>query len=174
MPVMPNLSTLATASIAVWWAAVITARRKTAPRAAAASPKPAPARTIPLTHEPSPLSFAEWFAVWPDPTPPAESKLDKWNTAPADSVKPLNEASAEDRAEVRDRICGHRGRRYFHDRPGHLEVPPMTQLWTIYNRHPDPYLAIRSGDDSGRPGDRVMTSDLPALRHRLAQVGLSR
>ena len=47
-------------------------------------------------------------------------------------------------------------------------------LWTIYNRHPDPYLAIRSGDDSGRPGDRVMTSDLPALRHRLAQVGLSR
>ena len=51
----------------------------------------------------------------------------------------------------------------------------MTQLWTIYNRHPDPYLAIRSGDDDERPGDRVMTSsDLPALRHRLARLGLSR
>jgi hypothetical protein len=58
--------------------------------------------------------------------------------------------------------------------PSDLEVKTMT-LWTIYNRHPDPYLAIRSGDDDERPGDRVMTSsDLPALRHRLARLGLSR
>jgi hypothetical protein len=63
MPVMPNLSTLATVSIAVWWAAVITAERKTAPLAVAANPKPAPARAIPLTREPSPLSFGERFAA---------------------------------------------------------------------------------------------------------------
>jgi hypothetical protein len=85
MLVMPNLSTLAT-SIAVWWAAVITAivvgsERKTAPLAVAANPKPAPARTIPLTYEPSPLSFGERFAaIEPTSAPPGVSKLDKWNT----------------------------------------------------------------------------------------------
>jgi hypothetical protein len=35
-------------------------------------------------------------------------------------LKPLNEASAEHRAQDRAEVCGHRGRRYFHDRPGHL------------------------------------------------------
>jgi hypothetical protein len=99
MPVMPNLSTLATASIAVWWAAVITAivvvsERKTAPLAVVANPKPAPARAIALTHEPLPLSFGERFAaIEPTSAPPVPvvaeaapadvSKLDKWNTAPA-------------------------------------------------------------------------------------------
>jgi hypothetical protein len=140
MPVMPNLSTLATASIAVWWAAVITAivvvsERKTAPLAVVANPKPAPARAIALTHEPLPLSFGERFAaIEPTSAPPVPvvaeaapadvSKLDKWNTALAPSMKPVNGASVDhrvlDRAEPQDRVCGHSGRHHFHDRPGHL------------------------------------------------------
>jgi hypothetical protein len=138
MPVMPNLSTLATVSIAVWWAAVITAivvgsERKTAPLAVAANPKPAPARAIPLTREPSPLSFGERFAaIEPTSAPPVPvvaeaapadvSKLDKWNTAPAASEageRGEHRPSGAGHAEAPDRVCGHRGRYYFHDRPGH-------------------------------------------------------
>src|ERR1700751_863706 len=112
MPVMPNLSTLATASIAVWWAAVITAivvgsERKTAPLAVIANRKPAPARAIPLTREPSPLSFGERFAAIDPPSAPpvavvAEaapadmSKLDKWNTAPAAACRAIRSGGVDD------------------------------------------------------------------------------
>jgi hypothetical protein len=53
----------------------------------------------------------------------------------------------------------------------------MQQLWTVYNnRLNEPYLAIKS--EVGKPDDfglrSMASSDLIALRSRLAQLGLSR